>query len=138
MSGTSDGQVIYVIATTPVGTASALREAHRLGAGAVRIVLLVPADGHGGADSASLIDEFSIIARGAHVHATPYVCVCREPCEVVRWFPVGDAPVVIGGSRGTGSEPTDEGRLAEALEQEGHRVRFSAIDGPDAATASHA
>ena len=127
--GTPD-RAIYVIATTPEGTAHALHKARQHATALGRIALIVPAvvpEGHATADTADLMAEYGAIAARAGVRA-PYVCVCRHPREVIAAFPIdGSALIVIGGPAGGRSRPSPERDLARRLVRDGHDVLFADV-----------
>jgi hypothetical protein len=126
-------RAVYVIATTPAGTAHALHEARQHATAAARIALIVPAivpEGHATADTAATADlmtEYGAIAAHAGVRA-PYVCVCRQPRDVIAGFPIdGSTLIVIGGPSGGESGPSPERELASLLLGEGHHVVFADV-----------
>jgi hypothetical protein len=127
--GTPD-RAVYVIATTPEGTERALHEARLHATAAARIALIVPAvvpEGHTTADTADLMTEYGAIATRAGVRA-PYVCVCRQPREVIAGFPTdGSTLIVIGGPSGGPHGPSPERELASLLLREGHHVVFAEV-----------
>src|SRR5579862_1625467 len=118
---------IYVIATTPEGTARALAEADQRAARESRVVLLVPVPVRSGPESASLLDEYTAVARRVGVDAAAYACVCHHPKDMLPLFAAGEATIVVGGSRGGGTFPNDEEQLANTLAACGHQVVFAEI-----------
>lgn len=118
---------VYVIATTPDGTARALLEAKRLAAGAARIVMLVPVPLHAAPVSTELMDKFSAIAGEVGVSAVSYACVCHQPQDILPLFQIGEATLVVGGSRGRRFTPTLEQKLVETLSNIGHNVVFAEV-----------
>src|SRR5579871_1696440 len=118
---------VYVIATTPQGTARALEEAHRLSTSATRIVMLVPVPPHAAPISTTLLEKFTTVARTVGVHADAYACVCHQPHDILPLFSVGEATLVVGGVRGRPS-PTLEQELARPPSNHGHRVVFVEVD----------
>jgi hypothetical protein len=129
--GTRD-RAVYVIATTPEGTEQALHEARRHATAAARIALVVPAvvpEGGATADTANLMTAYGAIAARAGVGA-PYVCVCRQPRDVIAEFPTdGSTLIVIGGPTGGQSGPSPERELASLLLRDGHHVVFADVGG---------
>jgi hypothetical protein len=126
MDATADATpAVYVIATTPPATSFALKRARTL-AGQHRIVLLVPAvvDREEPADLVRLMREYDGLAARLGIVATPYVCVCKQPRDVLSWFPTTGATLVVGGARGGRFFHSEEERLARALQNAGHHVVF--------------
>jgi hypothetical protein len=132
-SGPAD-RAIYVIATTPDGTERALHEARRRAHAAAQIVLIVPAivpEGRATADTANLVTEFGALAARSGVRP-PYVCVCRQPREVLAGFPLdGSALIIIGGPTGGRSRPSPERDLARHLVGDGYDVLFANVSRPE-------
>jgi hypothetical protein len=127
MASETADPAIYVIATTPDGTARALQVARQRALTAERIALIVPAivpDGRSTVDTAPLIREYGEIASRAGVRA-PYVCVCRRPQDALAGFPTDDATVIIGGPTGGRSHPSPERDLAGLLVRNGRQVVFA-------------
>jgi hypothetical protein len=131
--GTPD-RAVYIIATTPEGTERALHEARLHATAVARIALIVPAvvpEGHSTADTAGLMTEYGAIAARAGVGA-PYVCVCRQPSDVIAGFPTdGSTLIVIGGPSGGRSGPSPERELASLLLRDGHHVVFADVCGTE-------
>lgn len=123
---------VYVLATTPAGTAQALREAGRRAGRDRRVVLLVPVPlvAGGGKFASARLDEASTIARATGINASAYAFVCHRPHDVLLWFPVGDATIVVGGEQGQPGRSTAEENLVETLSRGGHRVIFARTEDP--------
>jgi hypothetical protein len=123
-TATADRGRTIVLATTPEGTASALKAANSVADG--RVTVLVPCGPAGTSRIAALHEDYRSLAAAAGVAASIHVCVCRRPGDLVRLLDGGGAPIVVGG-RSRRLWPTAEQRLARRLARQGCAVTFADV-----------
>jgi hypothetical protein len=89
--------------------------------------MLVPVPLHAAPVSTTLMDRFAAIAGDVGVSVVSYACVCHQPQDILPLFQIGEATLVVGGSRGRRFMPTLEQKLVETLSSNGHRVVFAEV-----------